>query len=754
MKKARLLTVFILSLTFTLLFLTGCTEGDYVSSLSLKDHDPDSVIETEPGAFDFGSYTLVVSYSSGVTEELPLTEQMLEAGDHDITVSYGGQKYVFKLHVMRSAFVGIAFPEDAVFTYDGTPHTVEVEGALPANATVTYPNGNSFVNAGTYDVNAIVTCQGYVTLRLSTTVKVERAKYDMSGVCFESDEVVYDGNQHSVAVTGTLPKGVPAPTYTINGRKGASATDADVYTVTASFSVVDPNYESIPDMTATLTILPAVYDLKGLTLVFKDEDGTQINGLRKVYDGRTVTFEISDKSYVGRRFNVSYRAEDGNGNPVTAMTNAGEYTVSMQITPVDSKNYQPIEPIVRKFEIKRAQYDTTLIHFDSDLVFFDNKAHNILVSLPEGHDIKPEDIIYEYRLGDELLQVDPKVGVTMAGTYTVTAIFPVKNENYEQITSIQPATLKIEKQIVDISEIGFTGETKIEYSGNAHVPYFITWQEKSGNTESDLIAYTDRQYYRLNDSGVYETINGAPVNAGFYKCVITARVAEHYAGNYVTQNGEDGTDYTVSFEIYKQEPELPEILFSDATLIYTGAAQPIACEIGELPECLEYVRIDYRYENDSYLPVSGDTVVNAGYYRSVITVSIKDAYLDNFILPGGVTSLDFFADYEIERKTIHFSELGFNGKTEYTDDDYLNVTFNEGVYAQQLASQELQLYRRVQEGEIWYWSYISDPYHMITPSIDKGTYQYRVSVLITDKVNYVFENGATDHIFTYEFSIV
>ena len=218
------------------------------------------------GNFEYDAHTLVVTYESGKVKEVTLTEQMIaeadlfkfyQEGEHDITVSYEKCSYVFKVAVKRSTFEELSLPQNNVFVYDGKPHSVEVEGDLPANAVVNYIGGNSFTNAGTYDVTAVVSCDGYVTARLSTTVKIDRAKYDMSGVSFDAKEFVYDGQSHSVEISGTLPSGVSKPTYTISEKVTSSAVDVGVYTVRASFVNNNPNYEPIPDMTTTLKILPA-----------------------------------------------------------------------------------------------------------------------------------------------------------------------------------------------------------------------------------------------------------------------------------------------------------------------------------------------------------------------------------------------------------------------------------------------------------------------------------------------------------------
>ena len=462
MKKIRRISVLTLLVMFTLVLLVGCNNKDKISSVSLKDNDPNVAIEIAVGDFDYGAYTVIITYESGNTKEIALSEDMIavtdqvklfQIGDHDITVSYGDQSYTFGVSVKRSVFEGLSFSENNVFTYDGKAHGVEVEGNIPANAIVTYSGGNSFVNAGIYDVTAIVSCDGYVTERLSTTVTIQRAKYDMSGVKFEAKEFVYDGNAHSVAISGTLPKGISLPTYTINEKETASATDVGEYTVKATFKNNNPNYETIPDMVTTLKITPAEYNVKGVDIVFKKDDGKLIDGASKVYDGKSVTFDLNDYNKLSNKISVSFSVIDkdgkviSNSNKNTGIKNAGVYTVKVEFTPADSKNYKPIEPIVRTFTVEKAEYDMTNVHFDNDALAYDGKEHNLLVEIPKDHPIEVSDVAYEYYLNGELLvdsEDKPLQSVKDAGEYTVKAIFTVKDENYKEIKSMQ-AILVIEE---------------------------------------------------------------------------------------------------------------------------------------------------------------------------------------------------------------------------------------------------------------------------------------------------------------------
>ena len=459
MKKVRWLTLLALVVAISAMVLVGCAKGgDKVSSVLLKDNDPNTAIEIVLGEFDCSAYTLVVDYESGSTEEIALTEDMIreadifklyQVGDHEITINYEGKEYAFKLSVKRASFGELSFPKNNVFTYDGKPHSVEVDGNIPANAVVTYPGGNSFVNAGTYDVTAVVSCDGYLTERLSTTVKIERAKYDMSGVSFEGKEIVYDGNAHSLSISGTLPEGVSSPIYTINGKSASGVTDVGEYKVKATFVSNNQNYEPIPEMEATLTITPAEYILNGVDIVFENENGEAIPEASKVYDGKSVTLDLNDYSKLSQKISVSFTVLDKNGNVIsssnknTGIVNAGIYTVIAEFTIANSKNYKPIEPIVRTFEVKKASYDTSKIYLDSNVVAYDGSAHRLTLELTDDFDILNAEVIYEYYLDGDLVVSGSGASVSEAGKYTVKAVITVNNENYEPIEAFE-ATLQIE----------------------------------------------------------------------------------------------------------------------------------------------------------------------------------------------------------------------------------------------------------------------------------------------------------------------
>ena len=78
----------------------------------------------------------------------------------------------------------------------------------------------------------------------------EESEKKFTGITFEDDTVVYDGEQHSILIEGTLPDGADV-SYT-----GNSGTDAGTYNATATIS--KEGYETLK-MNATLTISKATF---------------------------------------------------------------------------------------------------------------------------------------------------------------------------------------------------------------------------------------------------------------------------------------------------------------------------------------------------------------------------------------------------------------------------------------------------------------------------------------------------------------
>ena len=732
MKKTRLFLISALALTMLILLtLVGCGSKSKVSSISLKEHDPNTAIEMLIGNFDYSAYTLLVSYDNETVEEFILTKEMIseadqfkfyQEGEHDITVSYLNKEYVFKISVKRSEFGSLTLPENNVFTYDGKEHKIEVDGDIPANATIIYPSGNSFVNAGTYDVSAIVSCDGYVTVKLSTTVKIEKAKYDMSNVKFDAKEFVYDGKSHSVEISGTLPEGVSSPTYTIDEKISSSAVNVGEYKVIAKFTNKDPNYEDIPDMETTLKITPAEYKIQDIDLVFKTDKGTIINGATKVYDGTQVIFDLNDYSKLSNKVSVFFSVYDkdgkliSNSNKLTNIINTGVYTVKVEFSLADGQNYQPIEPIVREFEITKNDYPPLEnIQFISNHVTYNGNNHSIKImgTLPDDVTVS-----YEYYLDDTLIldsDGNPAQSVIDAGRYTVKAVFSHPDENRGEIPSLS-TILNIEKIKIDTFIFGFSIISAVEYNGLPYEPQFTTWQ-LANKTEFDILRYSPVTYYVFDEAlekYVEMSESEKPTEIGLYRCVMTMEILEEYQKNYILPDGNTTMIYSADFKIEKEKINIPTINFSDtSSIIYNGEAHIIEFTHNADLSLMTISTAYYKCVSDTgnYVELkNGELPINAGLYKFVIIATLIDSEHQTF--SNGEVTKEFLLEFEILTKEIDVSAIVLNTTTVTYDE---NIQLSDLVYIPEHVKATLNLY-------------LSDGTVTIDRNINIG--KYRLEVII------------------------
>jgi hypothetical protein len=226
-------------------------------------------------------------------------------------------------------------------------------------------------------------------------------------------------------------------------------------------------------MTAILRITPAEYKVNGVDIVFRNENGSIISDQTKIYDGKIVTFDLNDYNKLSKKISVAFSVCDKDGNVIstsnknTAIMNAGVYTVKVEFTHEDAKNYQPIAPIVRTFEILKADYPALEnVQFVSAQAIYDGTEHSIVI---EGQLPKGVSVAYEYYLNDVLV-VDndgkPVTSVVNAGRYTVKAVFLHNDANRKQIEPVS-AKLNIEQAKLNAFNFVFDYSKSWVYDGAA-----------------------------------------------------------------------------------------------------------------------------------------------------------------------------------------------------------------------------------------------------------------------------------------------
>lgn len=500
LKKIKSAFVFILLLICPCI-LSAC-KIETVSSISMVS---DAINSYAIGEFSYADYKVKVSYNTEKVEEIELTADMisdedemklLQEGEHTITVSYKKQECSFKVNIERNSFKNISF-DSIETTYTGESVVAELSGDIPDGAEIIYSPSNSFINAGEYEVSATISCENYATKTYNTTVTILKASYDMSSVVFEDVEDVYNGTEYGVFALN-LPKGVSVEYY-IEDEKTNARVDAGNYTVVAKFSGDIKNYESIDDMTASLKINKATYNMSGVKFENKSS----------VYDGHEVEVKLNDESLLPSGVSVIY----SNNKHI----DAGEYTAVAKFIISDSRNFEQIEDMTAIISIAKNNFKLSDIEFFGDIVQYDGTVHSLEVKgqLPNGVEV-------EYENNNQV----------NSGTYTVIAKFIHSNQNYNEIEDMS-AVLQINKIDADISNVAIDDSKDYEYQGDKEV--FAPTGLKDGQVEVDYYSFykigevdADVESVNIFDSQ-YVANNSTDVStSGWYIIIVTFKDTVNY----------------------------------------------------------------------------------------------------------------------------------------------------------------------------------------------------------------------------------
>lgn len=462
------------------------------------------------GNFNYKDYKLILSYDSGRTEEVELTEDMISdvdklklytEGNQDIKITYKEKETIFNVNVKRNNFEGVVF-DDVETVYTGQDVVMTVKN-VPEGTSVSYPGSNKFRNAGTYEVKAILRKDSFEAVELTAKLVIKKADYDLSLIKFEDKTVEYTGSKFNIKVEGNLPSGVSVD-YTIakEGSKeeaGNSAQNAGTYVVKATFSGDYNNYNVIEPKYATLNINKANVDMSNV----------EFNGDIVTYDRQSHSLAIQGNLPSG--VSVSYE----NNNQI----DVGEYEIKAKFTHRDSINYEPIPDMIEYLTIDKADYDLSNVHFDSIYADYDGKEKNIVL---DG--VLPTHLKYEFENN----------GHTDSGTYDVTVKFTNDDPNYNTPEDIK-TKIVINPIVANLDEVIFERTRFVGF------PLFSVFEE-------DL--YTDANNFRPTNLPVGLEID----KIVYYKQdgLLTGSLDEFdgLTGNFVEKIEEDG--YYVAVATFKE----------------------------------------------------------------------------------------------------------------------------------------------------------------------------------------------------------
>ncbi|MCI2069023.1 MAG: MBG domain-containing protein [Bacilli bacterium] len=367
-----------------------------------------------------------------------------------------------KLTISKKSYdmTGVSF-DDATYTYDGTEKTIAITGTLPSGVTVSYTN-NRLTDAGSVEATATfvgdsANYEAIPSIKATLTI----GKKTVTGISLSGSTFTYDGTAKSISITGSLPSGVTV-TYTNNGK-----TNAGTYSVTAHFADSTGNYTVPDEMTASLVISKATYDMTGVSF----------DSVSYIYDGTEKTLVITGTLPDGVA--VSYTSNK--------LTNAGSLSVTAAFTG-DSANYNAIDSITAVLAITKK--NVTGISFSGQTFGYDGTSKSISITgtLPSG-------VTVSYANN----------GQKNVGEYTVTASFADSTGNYI-VPSDMTAKITITKGTYDMSGVSFN-DASYTYDGTEKT-LTITGALPDGVT----VSYTANKMTNAGTLTVTATFTGDSAN--------------------------------------------------------------------------------------------------------------------------------------------------------------------------------------------------------------------------------------------------
>ncbi len=259
--------------------------------------------------------------------------------------------------VVKKNFDGITFADLSV-DYDGNEKEILVSGDLPEGTTVTYKN-NKGTNAGTYNAEAVLTCDGYWPKTYSAKLTINKISYDMSGASWNyTAPFDYDGSAKTVTVTG-LPDGVTVKSYTDNEK-----TDAGRYTASVLFAYDEVNHNA-PSLAPCTWVINKIHMTVNITFSDKTVE----------YDEHEHAIELIGDIPAGANVKITYNDEE-----VSGVTSVGEYTVKLLITHNNYYDYTATAKLI----IKSTEEELHSIVFNGKVYFQNNLDGNKLYFAQNG----------------------------------------------------------------------------------------------------------------------------------------------------------------------------------------------------------------------------------------------------------------------------------------------------------------------------------------------------------------------------------
>jgi len=318
----------------------------------LDNHYVDIVFDDLHVVYDGEMHALdLLNVPEGANVSYSQTNEFVDAGEYSVTATitmsgYDPYQMTATLTIEKEVLVIQAENKNSIYGEDLLELTYTVEGTIYHEEVNIIIDRENNLDAGVYEITVDASHPNYDITLIDGTYTIEKATYDMSSITFEHLRVVYDGEIHSLSITGDLPSGVSVE-YLNNGQS-----DVGIYTVTASFITNDPK--------ARLVIEAA--DIEGLVF----------DSLLIEYDGLAHALEVEN---MPEGATVVY-------TPSNTYTASGVYHVRATVS-LEGHNDQTLEATLT---INGTDVDTDVLDFNDETYVFDDEVKTLLLdgTLPEG----------------------------------------------------------------------------------------------------------------------------------------------------------------------------------------------------------------------------------------------------------------------------------------------------------------------------------------------------------------------------------
>ncbi|MDR0228337.1 MAG: MBG domain-containing protein [Flavobacteriaceae bacterium] len=559
-----------------------------------------------------------------------------QVGTHTITATFtyngnviGTKKAILTIEkkTVTPPTLDLVVFKDKTVPYNEVAQTIEATN-LPVGVTVTYDK-KDLINAGVYTITATFSFNGNVIGTKKAVLTIEQIAFG-NIVQFKKKTVTYDGNEHEITLSGTMP---PNSTAEYENNKHTDAGDYKAKVVLEGI-----NYKKSTRYNNLVILKAEIKDI-----VFSSGSF--------VYDGTPKSLQITGNLPNG--VIVTYSNND--------QTQIGTYTVTATID--GGKNYknQVLKAILRITKNKVTPPSLDNIVFEDKTVDFDGNPHRIIATnIPNNVDVIYEPYVHTdagiYTMKTTYIFEEQEIGSKTA-VLTINAI-PFN----QQIVLNNKTVIYNEKEHQLFISGKLPENTTIEYVNNIQTEvgtYLVeaTLQAKNyitktinaeliiNKAELNRLTFNDATYRydgtvkslkvsgRIPNDLVISYVNNNQIQVGSYTVIATIDGGNNYHNTTFTAT------LTIS-DVEDTKPSLNDIVFEDKTVKYNKGIQTI--EATNLPSG---VTVSYF---PNLLEDAGEYIVTATFMYNNTVIGVRKAALI-------IEKIPFDSSIQLQRKLVYYN---------------------------------------------------------------------------------------------------